>query len=157
MGFIIQPARIPNDIDEVRKLFKEYQDWLQVDLWFQGFDEELASLPGKYGEPNGTILLVWEGQGIAGGVALRPLENKICEMKRLFVREQWRGNGLGEKLVKEIIRFAVTAGYLKMRLDTETRLEKAIELYQKFKFVTIEKYNDNPLENIIYMERDLKL
>ena len=157
MGFIIQPARIPNDIDEVRKLFKEYQDWLQVDLWFQGFDEELASLPGKYSEPNGTILLVWEGQGIAGGVALRPLENKICEMKRLFVRQQWRGKGLGEKLVKEIIRFAVTAGYLKMRLDTETRLEKAIELYQKFKFVTIEKYNDNPLENIIYMERDLKL
>ncbi len=114
-------------------------------------------MPGKYSEPNGTILLVWEGQGIAGGVALRPLENKICEMKRLFVREQWRGNGLGEKLVKEIIRFAVTAGYLKIRLDTETRLEKAIELYQKFKFVTIEKYNDNPLENIIYMERDLKL
>ena len=102
-------------------------------------------MPGKYSEPNGTILLVWEGQGIAGGVALRPLENKICEMKRLFVREQWRGNGLGEKLVKEIIRFAVTAGYLKMRLDTETRLEKAIELYQKFKFVTIEKYNDNLL------------
>lgn len=113
-------------------------------------------MPGKYSEPAGRVLLAWVDEQIVGGVALRPLEEEgICEMKRLFVRECWRGNGLGLKLLSEIIRVAKLKGYSKIRLDTEKRLEAAIELYRRIGFITIDRYYDNPLEDIIYMEKEL--
>ena len=95
---------------------------------------------------------------MAGGVALRPLDEAgICEMKRLFLREQWRGVGLGRMLTDQIIEFAKQRGYEKMRLDTEKRLKVAITLYRNVGFIDINKYYENPLEGIIYMEKDLTL
>ncbi|MEE2745292.1 MAG: GNAT family N-acetyltransferase [Pseudomonadota bacterium] len=108
--------------------------------------------------PNGMILLAWDGQDVAGVVALRPLNEKnICEMKRLFVRNDWRGQGLGERLASKIIKFSTSVGYSKMRIDTEARLKEAIKLYKKLGFIEIEKYYNNPLDNIIYMERNLSV
>lgn len=93
---------------------------------------------------------------MAGVVALRPLEDEgICELKRLYLRDEYRGQGVGRKLTEDIIAVAIKAGYLKMRLDTEQRLKTAIDMYGKFGFVEIGQYYDNPLEQILYMEKQL--
>ena len=102
------------------------------------------------------MLLAWDGYKVAGGVGLRPLgKNGVCEMKRLFVREPWRGQGLGRHLTEQILDAATQAGYLRIRLDTEKRLETAINLYRKFGFSEIDRYYDNPLRDILYMEKEL--
>ena len=118
-------------------------------------------MPGKYTEPDGQILIAWDKNGAsenkpAGIVAMRPLDNDgICEMKRLFLREGYRGQGTGRQLTEDIIAAAKKAGYAKMRLDTEQRLQTAIDMYGKFGFVKIGQYYDNPLEKILYMEKQL--
>jgi ribosomal protein S18 acetylase RimI-like enzyme len=113
-------------------------------------------LPGKYAEPDGKILLASSNDNVVGGVAMRPLDEKgVCEMKRLFVREKYRGEGIGRKLTSQIIEISRRAGYAKMRLDTERRLEIAINLYRKFGFIEINQYYNNPLEDILYMEIQL--
>ncbi len=152
---LIGPACDPDDMDLVRELFVEYQQWLGIDLCFQGFEKELATLPGRYAVPRGCILLAKDGADIAGGIALRPLENGICEMKRLFVREKWRGQGLGRRLTEDILSKAGELGYAAMRLDTEKRLKEAIALYRKLGFVEIDAYCDNPLEDVLYLEKKL--
>lgn len=151
----IGPAQVPGDIESVRDLFVEYQQWLGVDLCFQGFDEELATLPGKYGAPQGRILLAKEEDNVAGGVALRPLGNDVCEMKRLYVREPWRGQGLGRRLAEEIVSAGRKIGYAAMQLDTEKRLREAITLYLDMGFVEIGAYYENPLADILYLEKKL--
>jgi len=117
-------------------------------------------LPGKYAEPEGQILLAWaNGSGeekLAGIVALRPLDDEgVCELKRLYLRDEFRGQGAGRRLTEDIITVAEKAGYAKMRLDTELRLQTAIDMYRKFGFVEIGQYYDNPLEKILYMEKQL--
>src|SRR5512136_816218 len=99
----IMRAKSPDQIDEVRRLFREYERFLGVDLCFQSFEEELAGLPGKYGPPDGVLLIVTDGDQVAGCVALRKLEDGVCEMKRLFVRPQYRGRRLGRLLAERII------------------------------------------------------
>ncbi len=113
-------------------------------------------MPGYYAEPKGKILLLWDDDVIVGGVALRPLDDPgICEMKRLFIREGWRGRGFGRQMTAQILEAAQQAGYSKMRLDTEKRLLTAIDMYRQFGFAEIGRYYDNPLEEILYMEKDL--
>jgi len=113
-------------------------------------------LPGKYAEPDGRILLAFINNDLIGGVAMRPLEEEgVCEMKRLFVREKWRGQGVGRSLTWQILNMAKGVGYKKMRLDTEKSLDIAIKLYQTFGFSEIDQYYDNPLEDILYMEKEL--
>ena len=117
-------------------------------------------MPGKYAEPEGQILLAWaNGSGeenLAGIVALRPLDDEgVCELKRLYLRDEFRGQGAGRRLTEDIITVAEKAGYAKMRLDTELRLQTAIDMYRKFGFVEIGQYYDNPLEKILYMEKQL--
>lgn len=149
-------ARTMQEIENVRKLFLEYQRWLGHDLTFQHFDTELAELPGKYAPPTGCLLLaVYENKPI-GCVALRKLKESICEMKRLFVRTEHRNLGAGRALVEAIISEAKKLGYAKMRLDTLPSMQRAITLYKSLGFKEIESYYDTPIEGTVFMELDLK-
>ncbi len=156
----ITPARGPADMDHIRALFTEYQQWLGVDLCFQGFDRELVDLPGKYAEPEGRLLLAREGEAIAGGVGMWPLgeghrELGRCEMKRLYVRLPWRGVGLGRRLALAIMDAARAAGHGAMCLDTLPQLKEARALYASLGFSEVPPYYDNPIEGVTYMERAL--
>ncbi|MFT4546263.1 MAG: putative acetyltransferase [Verrucomicrobiales bacterium] len=148
-------AQSPDEIDDARRLFREYEAFLDVDLCFQDFEAELASLPGKYGGPEGELLLAYEADHAVGCVALRRLEDGVCEMKRLFVRPAARGRGLGRQLAEEIVRAACELGYATMRLDTLERLEGAMHLYEGLGFRRIGAYYDNPLAEVAYFEADL--
>src|SRR6476620_10741032 len=117
MAEIIQ-AVTPEHMDEARKIFTEYENWLGVSLCFQGFDEEMAGLPGKYAPPGGRLLFAIENGEVAGCVASRPLDEETCEMKRLFVREKFQGLGLGSDLIEKLIAEGRISGYKKLRLDS---------------------------------------
>ena len=149
---VIDPARGVADLGHVRALFREYQEWLGVDLCFQGFDDELRRLPGRYAPPRGVLLLARAGSAIAGVVGMWPLSETVCEMKRLYVRPPWRGLGLGRRLANEIVAEARNAGFTHMRLDTLAGLEAARALYASMGFVEIPAYNDNPLDGVLFME-----
>ena len=144
------------DMEHVRTLFVEYQQWLGVDLCFQGFDDEISTLPGAYGPPDGRLLLARDGDAIAGGVGLRPLESGACEMKRLYVRPPWRGRGLGRNLAQTVIDEGAAAGYGRMCLDTLPRLAIAASLYRSLGFVEIPAYYENPLDGVTYMQLSLE-
>ena len=143
------------DLRHIRMLFVEYHKWLGIDLCFQSFKEELESLPGKYAPPAGCLLLGRVEDTVVGGVGMRPMDTGICEMKRLFIRQKWRGQGYGRRLAEAIIKEAREAGYAKMRLDTLARLMEALELYGSMGFVEIPPYYHNPHENVVFLELDL--
>jgi GNAT superfamily N-acetyltransferase len=145
------------DVDEARALFREYETWLGLDLCFQGFEAELAALPGKYAPPEGRLLLsLDDDDGVAGCIALRKLSDGICEMKRLYVRDRWRGRGVGNQLIERLIADARIAGYERMRLDTyPAKMGMAVRLYESHGFVTIPPYYDNPHEGVLFMEKQL--
>jgi putative acetyltransferase len=152
---IIQ-AETAEQIEETRRLFREYEAWLDVDLCFQSFEEELANLPGKYAAPSGRLLLGYVSEKVAGCVALRKLDDEICEMKRLFVREAFRGSGLGKTLIEKLISEARSIGYRKIRLDTlPVKMPKAVELYRFYGFREIAPYYENPHKTTLFMEKDL--
>ena len=151
----ISRTQTPDELDEIRCLFREYETFLDVDLCFQGFEDELAGLPGKYAPPDGALLFAIEGQTAAGCVALRKLEDGICEMKRLFVRPQYRCRGLGRMLAERIIGEAVEHGYSSMRLDTLSTLTEAVQLYESLGFNHRKPYYPNPLPDVLYWELDL--
>ena len=153
---IVRRAETDAEINEVRRLFREYAESLGVDLCFQGFEEELAGLPGTYGPPGGSLLIAEEDRAIVGCVALRKLGDSICEMKRLYVKPQFRGRGLGKALVERIIEEGTELGYTKMRLDTLDRLKEAMAVYEAFGFRRIEPYYVNPLPDVVYWELDLQ-
>ena len=149
-------ATSPAQIETVRSLFTEYQQWLNFSLCFQGFDKELAELPGKYAAPNGRLYLAEHGGAIAGCIALRPMDDEgVCEMKRLFVRGEFRGKKIGKVLVDTILADAKAIGYHTMRLDTLQRMETARALYTKLGFKVIPAYYNNPMEEVVYMELKL--
>ena len=152
MNFEIVDAYDPEFIPEVRLLFSEYADSLNVPLDFQNFDEELKSLPGDYAPPAGSLLLARSDQQFAGCVAMRPLDKNICEMKRLFVRPKWRGTKLGRILAESIIQRARDAGYQFMRLDTLPSMERARTLYAALGFYEIKPYRFNPIAGTSFME-----
>ena len=150
----IIPARSEH-LDEIHKLFREYEAFLNVDLCFQGFEEELASLPGKYAPPFGALFIAFVDDGVAGCVGLRPIEGTTCEMKRLFVRPNCRGLGLGRDLACRVIEESMHLGYKRMRLDTLKFLKSAIQLYTSLGFREIESYYSNPLDGVMYWELEL--
>jgi putative acetyltransferase len=151
--------RIDKDSDEmeiVRQLFKEYSNSLNENLCFQSFDEELENPLQKYGEPKGCLLLAFWNNEAAGCIALQPLKQKgVCEMKRLFVRNEYRNKGIGDELVNELLKEATKKGYQKMVLDTLERLQPARRLYIKYGFVNTSPYYENPLADVVYMEKSL--
>jgi putative acetyltransferase len=145
-----------NQVEQARELFLEYAKSLGFSLCFQNFDKELADLPGDYVSPDGRLLLAeFEGQ-LAGCVALHKLEERICEMKRLYLRPQFRGKGLGRVLAETIIADARSIGYQHLRLDTvEPVMSDAVAMYRRFGFREIAPYRNNPMAGTIYMELDL--
>jgi ribosomal protein S18 acetylase RimI-like enzyme len=151
----IRPAAFPRDLDVVRALFREYADGLGVDLAFQGFEEEFASLPGKYAPPKGRLLLAWHGETAVGCIALRPLDATACEMKRLYVRPAARGEQLGRALAERICAEARAAGYARICLDTLPTMAAAQALYRSLGFVPVEPYVFNPIAGTRFLARDL--
>lgn len=143
-------------LGQIRQLFQEYADSLGIDLCFQGFEEELATLPGKYARPDGRLLLAsWNG-AVAGCIGLRPLQPGTCEMKRLYVRPAYRGLGLGASLVRRIIEEAGRAGYRSMRLDSLPSMDAAVSLYRRLGFREIPPYRENPVPGTVYLELTLE-
>jgi putative acetyltransferase len=143
-------------ISQSRELFLEYGQSLGFSLCFQGFDQELAGLPGDYAPPDGRLLLAEFENQLAGCVALHKIEERICEMKRLYLRPSFRGKGLGRALAEKIIAEARSIGYERMRLDTvEPVMKDAVAMYRRFGFREIAPYRVNPMAGTLYMELDL--
>ncbi len=159
---IIRPAESAADLAEIRRLLREYEAETGTDLCFQNFKEELAGLPGSYAPPSGRLLIAMaEGRSSdaetrpAGCVALRPLDPEICEMKRLFLRADFRGTGLGRRLAMAIVAEARAIGYQKMRLDTLPQQADAHRLYASLGFREIGPYRPNPIAGSRFLELDL--
>ena len=149
-------AKSDEEVQEARELFAEYAAWLGIDLCFQNFDKELAELPGEYVPPSGRLLLAGENDQIAGCVAVRKIGADLCEMKRLYVRPAFRGQGLGRTLAEKIIEAGRDMGYARMRLDTlPRRMAPAIAMYRSLGFKTIEPYYHNPIEGVVFLELEL--
>lgn len=155
-GFDVQLAAAPEQISAIRELFLEYAKSLHFSLCFQSFEKELAELPGGYAPPDGRLLLAAHGSQFAGCVALHKLEDETCEMKRLYIRPQFRGKGLGRVLAERVVADAREIGYKRLRLDTvEPLMSGAVALYRKLGFREIAPYRENPIEGALYMELEL--
>ena len=148
----IEQATTSDEIAAVRALFEEYAAWSKVDLCFQGFAAELASLPGAYAPPKGRLFLAIATDGLAGCIALRPFKGSACEMKRLYVRPAYRGRGLGRTLAERAVADARRIGYTSIFLDTLPSMETAIRLYESLGFERRAAYYDTPLEDTVFME-----
>jgi GNAT superfamily N-acetyltransferase len=153
---MITEARSPAEIAHVRELFLEYANSLGFSLCFQSFDKELAGLPGKYAPPDGKLLIAHCDKKPAGCVALHKLGDGVCEMKRLYVRREFRGSGLGAALAHAIITAARELGYSCMRLDTvPSVMGSAVKIYCGLGFREIAPYTHNPVEGAIFLELEL--
>lgn len=146
-------ATSDKQIEQARMLFREYEAWLGMDLCFQGFEKELKNLPGKYATPEGRLLLAYSDDDLAGCIALRKLEEGVCEMKRLYVRDGFRGQKIGVRLIEKLIEEAHQIGYKKMRLDTfPPKMGQAVKLYESRGFSPIPPYYNNPHDGVLFME-----
>jgi putative acetyltransferase len=149
-------AETPAHIEEARRLFLEYSAWLGLDLCFQNFEKELSELPGGYAPPQGRLLLAVLDEGIAGCVCLRKIgdeADRTGEMKRLYVRPEFRGRGIGRMLAAKLIEEARAIGYERMRLDTlPAQMGDAIKMYRAFGFRETEPYYHNPVKGALFME-----
>ena len=151
----IRPAEWPSDLETVRGLFREYVERVGVDLYFQEFETEVVTLPGKYSTPAGRLLVAWRGSEPVGCVALRPLSVVTCEMKRLYVRPDARGVHLGRRLAESILREAREAGYRRICLDTLPTMAEAQKLYASLGFAPTEPYIFNPVPGTKFLALDL--
>lgn len=148
----IEEANTPAQIEQAHALFLEYADGLGISLCFQGFEAELATLPGLYAPPRGRLLLALDDEEAVGCIGLRPLEGDRCEMKRLYVRASHRGRGLGRELAARALLEAARSGYGRMVLDTLPSMERARQLYGHLGFDVIQPDYTSPLEGVVYME-----
>ncbi len=142
-------------IEDARTLFQEYQQAIGLDLGFQGFDDEVQTLPGKYIAPSGCLAVVYKGEEAIGCGALRKLEDGIAELKRVYVRPTAQGLGLGRQISERLIQQARLIGYRRLRLDTFSWMDRAVELYRSLGFVDIEPYYSHAEPNALFMELDL--
>ncbi|MGZ4866766.1 MAG: GNAT family N-acetyltransferase [Candidatus Angelobacter sp.] len=150
----ILQAETAEYISTARELIEEYAAWLEFKLCFQGFEEEMRSLPGKYAPPAGRLLIaLWDGRP-AGVIALRSLEEPgLCEMKRLYVRTEFRGHQIGRVLAERIIGDAAAVGYSRMRLDTiPGKMDRAIAMYRELGFAETDPYYQTPVRQTLFME-----
>ena len=151
----IKHCSTDSDFSSAIQITKDYIRWLNMDLSFQDIDKELSDFPSMYGPPNGLFLLAWHRRKLAGGVGLRMLEHKVCEMKRLFVYDQLKRRGVGCSLCDALVQEAKNMGYEKMRLDTLGRMKAAMRLYESLGFKEIDPYRFNPDPTTKYMELSL--
>jgi len=154
----IVKAETPAQVSTAREMIEEYAAWLEFRLCFQGYEEEIQSLPGKYAPPSGRLLLaLWDGRP-AGVIALRPLEEPgVCEMKRLYVRPEFRGHQIGRILAEQVIAEAAEIGYSRIRLDTILgKMDSAIAMYRTLGFAEISPYYKTPVGPTLFMELALK-
>lgn len=151
--FII--AQSKEDYREARVLLREYEAESEVDLCFLGFEEEIENLERMYGPPGGRFLILRAGERAAGCVALEDSSGKVCEMKRLFLRPEFRGRGLGRKCAEEVVRIAREMGYAAVRLHTLPAMRAAIALYRSMGFREIAPYAEPPVEGVVFMELGL--
>ena len=148
---------VPTDLPALTQLFRAYASALPIDLGYQGFDDELASLPGKYAPPDRALLIARDASGAPlGCVAMRPLEPGVCEMKRLYVAPEGRGQGLGKQLALAIIEAARARGYAEMRLDTLASMGEAQALYRTLGFTKIRAYYKTPIAGTVFMRLKLR-
>jgi ribosomal protein S18 acetylase RimI-like enzyme len=152
---LIRPASGESDVAAVRALFDEYAREIATDLCFQGFAQERDGLPGAYAPPRGRLLVADQDGVIAGCVALRPLEDRTAEMKRLYLRPAARGTGLGRRMALTLIAEAEGAGYERLRLDTLPAMSAAIAMYRDLGFREIPPYRHNPVAGALFFERRL--
>jgi ribosomal protein S18 acetylase RimI-like enzyme len=148
-------AHSEDQLSQARRLFEEYAESLGVDLCFQHFNEELVTLPGSYARPRGRLLLASWNDAVAGCVALRPLEGRACEMKRLYVRPEYRARGVGRRLAERSIQEAREAGYACIRLDSLPGMAAALQLYRRLGFREVSPYRVNPIEGAVFLELQL--
>ena len=148
----LQAAASASDLESVRTLFREYADSLGVNLDYQGFEEEVRDLPGNYSPPSGTLVLAFNDDELVGCVGVRPIDDEIAEMKRLYVRPSGRGLGLGRTLAEAAIRFATVTGYTRMRLDTLPQMDRAQELYRSLGFMPIDAYRYSAVPGTVFLE-----
>jgi ribosomal protein S18 acetylase RimI-like enzyme len=151
----VRPANLPDEVPAIRELFREYAALLGIDLCFQRFEEELAGLPGAYAPPRGRLLVAEQESQLAGCVALRPLDAGLCEMKRLFVRPAFRGQGIGRLLIEHLLIESTMAEYKRIVLDTLPVMVEAIALYRVLGFEVIEPYCFNPIAGALYLGKEL--
>ena len=148
----LHAAASASDLESVRTLFREYADSLGVNLDYQGFEEEVRDLPGKYAPPSGTLVLAFNDDELVGCVGIRPIDDEIAEMKRLYVRPAGRGLGLGRTLAEAAIRFATVTGYSRMRLDTLPQMDRAQDLYRSLGFMPIDAYRYSAVPGTVFLE-----
>ncbi|MEL6972617.1 MAG: GNAT family N-acetyltransferase [Bacteroidota bacterium] len=153
---VLRTATTESDYNIAMQLFQEYAADLGFDLSFQNFDQELATIGQQYGPPSGTLSIVLgEDDSPLGCAGIKKFEGTICELKRMYLRPEARGQGVGKKLLQELIAAAKELGYIKMRLDTLPSMSSAIGLYKSFGFYEIEAYRYNPFAEAVFFELDL--
>ena len=152
---IITAAHTQTEYAAAASLFREYAAWLDIDLCFQGFEEELADLNKMYAHPSGVIFLIREDDIYTGCVAVRKKDEDVAELKRMYIKPGYRKGGLGSALLQKALDAAKEMGYKKIRLDTLSDMTNAIDLYTKFGFYAIEPYYFNPEKNALFFEKKL--
>lgn len=151
----IVKAKVEHEYNHAKNLMVEYSESIGIDLSFQNFDEELKNVVKEYGAPDGCLLLAKDGEQFVGCVALRKIDHQICKMKRLYVKPDWKGKGIGKRLATSILKEGKALGYHFMRLDTLSSMKPAVSLYKSLGFYEIDPYYFNPIENTLYMELNL--
>ncbi|WP_434051386.1 MAG: GNAT family N-acetyltransferase [Roseibium sp.] len=154
---LVAPVETAEELEAVKSLFRAYVDWLGIDLSYQGFEEELAAMPGKYAPPGGALFVAKASDGtILGCVGLRAFDDRgRCEMKRLYVLPEGRGKKVGSALVGRVIEAAVTAGYTEMLLDTLPTMTGAIRLYRAAGFEEVPAYYETPIRETVFFRKRL--
>jgi putative acetyltransferase len=154
MALIIE-CKTQNEFTAAKNLFIAYQQFLNVDLCFQSFNEELNNLQAMYSAPTGSLLLAVHNNNYIGCVAVRKMNNTDCEMKRLYLLDEYKGLGIGKQLVNAIMQKAAQLGYKTIKLDTLPKLDKAIDIYKKIGFKETTAYYNNPTSGVVYMQASL--
>lgn len=156
MRIVVRKMEAP-DVGKTKELIQEYVDWTNLDLRFQNIDDEMAHFPRKYEEPEGAFFVAVDDDRVIGCVGLKKIGEKVCEMKRLFVKDEYKGLGVGKRLIETAIEEARVKKYEKMRLDTLKRMDRALELYKRYGFNEIRQYVENPMEDAVFLEKDLSV